>query len=196
MKKLFKSALLRWTLLLLVFGLSGTALASDASSSVLVGYGQSFPGLGDTTEKVRALEVLYRYRHVMHARVGPRWLEGNHELWLEFPASFILSNRDDRDVHTVGMVGINFLFAWLFTGTEWGRPYVILGGGPRYVFADIEGFGSKTPGNYQAGLGYRFPGPRNTVMTFDIRYVHVSNLGFADPNVPLNSVVGYWGLSF
>jgi hypothetical protein len=71
-----------------------------------------------------------------------------------------------------------------------------LGGGPRYVFADIEGVGSRTPGNYQAGLGYRLTGPRQTVLRLDVRYIHISNLGLASPNVPLNSIAAYLGMTF
>lgn len=183
-------------LLLLALCLAIPAPAADPRSSVLLGYGQSIPGFGDTTEKVGALDLTYRYQRVIHARRGKGWYEGSHELWIELPASFILSNRDDRDEYELGMLGINFLFVWLFTGTERGRPYVILGGGPRYVLADIEGVGSRTPGNYQVGLGYRFPGPWNTLLTTDLRYVHISNLGLADPNVPLNSVAAFLGISF
>ena len=183
-------------LLLLARCLAAPAPAADPRSSVLLGYGQSIKGFGDTTEEVGALDLAYRYQRVVLPRMGKGWYEGCHEVWIEFPASFILSNRNNRDEYELGMVGINFLFAWLFTGTERGRPYVILGGGPRYVLADIEGVGSRTPGNYQAGLGYRFPGPWNTLLTADLRYVHISNLGLADPNVPLNSVAAYLGISF
>ncbi len=180
----------------LLLALCLDASAADPRSSALLGYGQSIPGFGDTTERVGTLDVAYRYRHVLHARMGKGWYEGSHELWIELPVSLILSNRNDRDQYELGMLGINFLFAWVFSGTARGSPYVVLGGGPRYVLADIEGVGSSTPGNYQAGLGYRFPGPWNTLLTADLRYVHISNLGLADPNVPLNSVAAYLGISF
>ncbi len=183
-------------LLLLALNLAGPARASDPASSVLLGYGQSIPGFGDTTEKIGTLDLAYRYRHVLHARRGKGWYEGSHELWFELPVSLVLSNRENRDEYEVGMIGMNFLFAWVFSGTERGTPYCILGGGPRYVPADFEGVGSKTPGNYQVGLGYRFSGPWHTQLTVDLRYIHVSNLGLAEPNVPLNSIAGYLGVAF
>lgn len=183
-------------LLLLAGCIAGPAHAADARNSVLLGCGQSIRGFGDTTERVGLLDLAYRHRHVLHARRGRGWYEGSHELWFELPVSFVLSNREDRDEYEVGMVGLNFLFAWVFSGTERGSPYFILGGGPRYVLADIEGVGSETPGNYQIGLGYRFPGPWNTQLTADLRYIHVSNLGLADPNVPLNSIAVYLGMAF
>jgi len=183
-------------MLLLLLCTMGFADDSVSPHSVLVGYGQSIPGFGDTTERFGALDWVYRYRHVRHANVGKGWYAGNHELWVEAPVSLVLKNRDDRDRYRVGMVGLNFLFAWVFAGGQHGQPYMILGGGPRYVLADIDGVGSSTPGNYQAGIGHRFAGPARTVLTLDVRYIHISNLGLASPNVPLNSVAGYIGISF
>jgi lipid A 3-O-deacylase len=101
--------------------------AAERSSDVLLGYGQSIPGFGDTTERLGLLDVAYRYRHVRHANVGRNWYQGNHELWLEFPVSLVLVNREDRDLYTLGMIGVNALFAWVFTGQEQRQPYILLG---------------------------------------------------------------------
>ena len=182
--------------LLLVSSVGGLCAGTVSPHSVLVGYGQSIPGLGETTERVGMLDVAYRHRRVLHADVGQGWYAGNHAFWVELPVSLLLKNRGDHDVPSIGMIGINFLFAWVFAGWEHGQPYVTLGGGPRYIFADIEGVGSQTPGNYQAGVGYRFAGPGRSELTLDLRYIHISNLNLASPNVPLNSVTGYIGLAF
>ena len=183
-------------LMLCLWCTAGFAHEAVSPHAVLVGYGQSIPAIGETTERFGALDVVYRHRRVLHPDRGKGWYTGNHEFWIELPVSLVLKNRDDRDLYSVGMAGMNFLFAWVFAGGSYGQPYVTFGGGPRYVFADIEGVGSRTPGNYQAGVGYRFAGPANTVLTLDVRFVHVSNLNLASPNVPLNSAAGYIGICF
>ena len=97
------------------------------------------------------------------------------------------------DSHDFGMVGLNFLFAWVFPETPVGNPYFMIGGGPEYILADIEGVGSDLCGSYQMGCGLRFNVAEQYPVNLEIRYHHISNLGMAEPNVPLNSVKVFIG---
>ena len=99
----------------------------------------------------------------------------------------------DNDSNDFGIVGLNFLFAWIFPETPIGEPYFMFGGGPVYVAADIDGVGSDLCGNYQAGVGVRLNLIENHPVDLELRFHHISNLGMAEPNVPLNSTKLFLG---
>jgi opacity protein-like surface antigen len=156
-------------------------------NQILVGGGSSIKGFGHTSQEVATVDVLWRHASIFHEKESG-WLRGNHEFWIEAPVSFIVHDNNTVDSHGLGMVGLNFLFAWVFPETKVGNPYFMIGGGPQYILADIEGVGSDLCGNYQMGGGLRFNITEKHPINLEIRYHHISNLGMADPNVPLNSV--------
>ena len=159
---------------------------------VLVGYGSSLPGFGDTTERVQAADLALRWdallRNYEPASPGS-WKPASHHLWMETTFHAMLSDTDTVDRNDYGLFTFAFLGAWVFSPLENGiEPYVFLGGGPVYVAADVEGVGADVCGHYQAGVGLK--GLRWLDRTFElgVRYHHVSNLGLADPNVSMNAV--------
>lgn len=182
--------------ILLLALLSVPTIFAEAERShynqLLLGGGSSIKGFGETDQEVRTLDVLWRHARIFKER-EEGWLRGNHEFWIEAPVSIILSDSDHMDSHDFGMVGLNFLFAWVFPETPVGSPYFMIGGGPQYILADIEGVGSDLCGNYQMGCGLRFNVADQHPVNLEIRYHHISNLGLADPNVPLNSVKVFIG---
>ena len=161
-------------------------------NQLLLGGGSSIKGFGETDQEVRTVDVLWRHARIFREK-ETGWLRGNHEFWIEAPVSIILSDSDNMDSNDFGMVGLNFLFAWVFPETPVGNPYFMIGGGPQYIMADIEGVGSDLCGNYQMGCGLRFNLADRHPVNLEIRYHHISNLGMADPNVPLNSVKVFIG---
>lgn len=161
-------------------------------NQILLGAGSSIKGFGETDQEVGTVDVLWRHARIFHEKESG-WLRGNHEFWIEAPVSFIVHDNNTVDSHGLGMVGLNFLFAWVFPETKVGNPYFMIGGGPQYILADIEGVGSDLCGNYQMGCGLRFKNNTNHPINLEIRYHHISNLGMADPNVPLNSVKMFIG---
>ncbi len=166
---------------------TGTAPERRHYNQLLLGGGSSIKGFGETDQEVRTVDVLWRHARIFKEK-EEGWLRGNHEFWIEAPVSIILSDSDNMDSNDFGMVGLNFLFAWVFPETTIGNPYFMIGGGPQYVLADIEGVGSDLCGNYQMGCGLRFNVADQYPVNLEIRYHHISNLGMAEPNVPLNSV--------
>jgi len=165
----------------------GTA---EDSWELLAGYGQSFPGWGSTSERVKTVDVIGRYTHLVVADVGSGWYEGFHSLFLELPLSVVVS----PDLSS--MVGINVLAAYTFTAVESWQPYLFGGGGPVYSFADIPGMGAELNGNYQLGIGFKRRLDSEHQLLAELRYHHISNGGSEEPNDPLNSLKVLLGISF
>ena len=178
------------TSVLLLHGASyAKNINSDQSphyNQLLLGYGSSHPGWGMTTERVETMDIVFRHAHVFKKKKD-RWLKGSREFWVEAPISILLSDSDDNDDHDLGIIGLNFLFAWIFPETKGVSPYFIGGGGPVYFLADVDGVGSDLCGNYQFGGGLRFNIFKSQPINLEARYHHTSNLGMAEPNISLNS---------
>jgi hypothetical protein len=153
-----------------------------------VGGGESFPGWGDTTERVKTVDLTFRYAGLINRPFLPGWLNAREQLWIELPIMYVV-DPDDAPIYSM-----NFLFCCIFKNHASFQPYLTLGGGPVYVAADIPGMGSRLCGNYQAGVGARIPFSGWALHT-ELRYHHISNLGTADPNVPLNSLRALVGVS-
>lgn len=156
----------------------------------LAGYGQSFPGWGSTSERVKTVDIIGRYSHLIIDDVGSGWYEGFHSLFLEVPLSVVVS----PDVSS--MIGINVLAAYTFTTDSRWQPYLFGGGGPVYSFADIPGMGAEFNGNYQFGIGFRCDWNSENQVLAELRYHHISNGGSEEPNDPLNSLKVLLGISF
>ena len=189
-------------ILFILFGLAlGTAFpaaSADAaiintskdSWAVLGGYGQSFPGWGQTTQRVETIDMVPRYNHLIFDDMGSGWYSGFHSLLLEVPVHFVVS----PDVST--MIGMNFLACYTFTASTQMRPYLFGGGGPVYSFADIPGMGANLNGNYQFGMGLDYRISQGHKLLFELRYHHISNAGSDEPNDPLNSCKLLVGVTF
>jgi hypothetical protein len=178
---------------LLLAGSAGRVAALDTRSDswwVLVGYGQSVPGWGKTSERVETIDFALRYQHHIFDNLGSDWYQGFHSILLELPVHLVVSPDESA------MVGVNFLAAYTFTADERLRPYIFGGGGPVYSFADIEGMGADLNGNYQFGAGLEYPLSDARQLLMELRFHHISNAGSEDPNVPLNSGKFLIGIRF
>ncbi len=162
----------------------------DDNWAILFGYGQSVPGWGETTQRVETIDVIPRYSHVIFDDIGSSWYRGYHSLLLEVPVSVVVN----PDVSSI--VGINFLATYTFIAAEQWHPYIFGGGGPVYSFADISGMGAEFNGNYQFGVGLKYPWTARNSMLFELRYHHISNGGSEEPNEPLNSYKLLFGITF
>lgn len=170
-----------------------SANAFDTSQdiwSVLGGYGESYPGWGRTTERVRTIDLSPRYSHLTIDHLGSSWYAGYHTTLIELPVHVVTSPD------TSAMVGVNFLACYTFIVDDRWHPYIFGGGGPVYSFADIPGMGAHWNGNYQFGLGLEYLREHGKPMLFEIRYHHISNVGTEDPNVPLNGLKFKVGFTF
>lgn len=173
-------------------GSSGAAIFDTSKDrwEGLTGYSQSFPGWGETTQRVETIDLVPRYNHLIFDELGSGWSRGFHSILIELPLHFVVS----PDVST--MIGLNFLACYTFTADERWRPYLFGGGGPVYSFADIPGMGADWNGNYQFGLGVEYDYLEKHNLLFELRYHHISNGGSKEPNEPLNSCKFMIGLTF
>ena len=158
--------------------------------AVLGGYGQSFPGWGQTTQRVETIDLVPRYSHIIFDDIGSGWYQGFHSILVEVPVHFVVS----PDVST--MIGMNFLACYTFTADQTIHPYLFGGGGPVYSFADIPGMDAELNGNYQFGIGLEYEMAQNYNLLFEVRYHHISNGGSEEPNDPLNSCKLLVGVTF
>lgn len=163
---------------------------SRGSLAVLGGYGQSFPGWGQTTQRVETLDLVFRYNHMIFDDIGSDWYKGFHSLLVELPVHFVVSPE------VSAMLGVNFLASYTFTANEQWQPYLFGGGGPVYNFADIPGMGADWNGNYQFGIGLEHALNDRSHLLFEFRYHHISNAGAEEPNEPLNSCKILMGVTF
>ena len=169
---------------------AGLIDTSRDSWAVITGYGQSFPGWGQTTQRVETIDLVPRHNHMLIDGIGSGWYRGFHSILMEIPLHVVLS----PDVST--MVGLNFLAAYTFTANPSVRPYIFGGGGPVYSFADIPGMGADLNGNYQFGAGLEYAYEKAHHLLVELRYHHISNAGTEEPNVPLNSLKFLVGITF
>lgn len=163
---------------------------SRDSWGVLGGYGQSFPGWGQTSQRVKTIDLVPRYNHLIFDDIGSGWYRGFHSILLEAPLHLVVS----PDVSS--MIGMNFLACYTFTAGQEMRPYLFGGGGPVYSFADIPGMGDELNGNYQFGIGLEYEKNQSHNLLFELRYHHISNGGSEEPNDPLNSAKLLIGITF
>lgn len=175
---------------------SHKSIASDSITipalpewSFLIGYGSSHPGWGETETSVETIDLILRRESIIARDVGSSWYRGNHSLILEIPFHYLLDYNNDP------MIGLNFLASYTFTSNQL-QPYIFVGGGPVYVDAEIPGMGSDWNGNYQLGIGCKPCIFRDNNLFVEVRYHHISNGNFDEPNTPLNSLKFLVGLSF
>lgn len=158
--------------------------------ALLGGYGQSFPGWGQTTQRVQTFDLVPRYNHVTIDNLGSGWFKGFYSTLIELPVHVVTSPDSSM------MVGVNLLACYTFTANPEWRPYIFGGGGPVYSFANIPGMGAKWNGNYQFALGLEHPFNSSQALLLEVRYHHISNGGSEEPNEPLNSIKFLIGVTF
>lgn len=186
------SALLVWSAIVFLSVPAAAAVFEPSQDSwgILGGYGQSFPGWGQTTQRVETIDLVPRYSRVLLPDLGSGWYRGFHSILVEMPVHFVVNPN------TSTMIGLNFLACYTFTADERMQPYVFGGGGPVYSFADIPGMGAELNGNYQFGLGLQYPLDQDRSLLVELRYHHISNGGSEKPNDPLNSCKLLVGITF
>jgi len=156
----------------------------------LLGYGQSIPGWGETEETVKTVDLVARWKiPVSPYAPGSRLFDiRRHEVWIESTFHRLITDSDSTDEHDLGIVDLAFLAAFTFEKLGIGEPYVLVGGGPAYLLADIRGSGMDLTANYQAGIGLRDIPIAGLHMEALLKFHHLSNMNLADPNIPMNSL--------
>ncbi|MCU7844744.1 MAG: acyloxyacyl hydrolase [Candidatus Thiodiazotropha sp. (ex Monitilora ramsayi)] len=179
-----------WSIILLLTLTSRWALCDEGLPTnwqLLIGYGESHPGWGDTKERVETRDIILRHERPQDRVRGQGWYRNRRSLQIELPLH-LLDQPDEPP-----MAGIYFNACWTFLPLQSVQPYLLAGGGPLYTNAKIPGTSSRLKGVYQAAGGLKF-NLRSMNFNLEYRFHHVSNGGLNEPNDPLNSGKLFFGL--
>ena len=154
----------------------------DSKWNALGGYSFTHTNLGQTEVWVESVFLAGSYEKVLTHEFGPSLLKGYHSIRFEVPVHYIFAPDSGL------MTGINFIGLWSFADLLAAyNPYVLAGGGPVYIDADIPGMSKDVSGTYMFGAGVEFDAGLSHNLKIEYRFSHVSNGGDKEPNVPLNS---------
>lgn len=162
---------------------------ADAEYTLLTGYGITHRGFGATRTQVQTFDTIIRYGTFLSGNLGRDWYRVRHELLLELPLH-VAVDHDNRI-----MTGGYILGCWKFTAAREFIPYLFAGGGVLYVDLGLPTMGSRLDFSYQGGTGLQYFLARDTAISVEYRYHHVSNADTASPNEPLNSSKILFGLT-
>jgi len=163
---------------------------ADYEYSFLSGYGITHRGFGETRTQVQTFDAIGRFGWFLSKEIGSGWYKGRHQLLMELPLHLVV------DPKVSPMVGGYLLGSWKFTSLDNWAPYVFAGGGILYVDLGLPTMGSRLDFSYQGGTGVQYFITKDTALSLEYRYHHISNAGTATPNEPLNSSKILLGVAF
>jgi hypothetical protein len=158
-----------------------TVRNASSEYSLLSGYGITHRGFGATRTQVQTFDTIARFGWFLSDDIGHGWYRGRHELLMELPLHLAV------DPKVRAMTGGYLLGSWKFTSLEDFAPYVFAGGGVLYVDLGLPTMGSRLDFSYQGGTGVQYFLKKDTALSLEYRYHHISNASTASPNEPLNS---------
>ena len=161
-------------------GLDDRADAPATSWHLLAGGGSSHIGWGGTNQTVKTTDIIIRHKRPQVKARGKDWYLNRKSVLVEIPLTYL------REPDEPGMIGLTMNVNWTFIASLKLQPYLFIGGGAVYTKAEIPGTSSQIKGSYQMGAGLDFMLGK-LAMSFDLRFHHLSNGGFKEPNDPLNS---------
>lgn len=159
-------------------------------AGLALGAGFSASGIGDKSTHDLALSKFY-YGHVLGDLEGPdKWYQGNWELLEEIFAGGQFNPESHYLVGETTVIRYNFV-----TGTRW-VPF--LDGGAGVLGTDIGGpdLGTVFEFNEQGGPGIKYFWRKDSALTFQYRYTHMSNAGIKEPNQGVNEHMFYAGITW
>jgi len=160
---------------------------SEAGLSLGVGVGMSMLG---TTQAHDLALAKFHFGRVCSRVVGEdNWYRGNWE-WVAEAFSGAQFNPDQA--YVVGLTPVlRYNFA---TGTRW-VPFFDAGAGVTLTDIGRPDLGGVFQFNLQTGPGVRWFVGKDTVLTFQYRFLHISNASIQDPDHGVNTSVFYVGVS-
>jgi hypothetical protein len=156
----------------------------------LLGTGVSAPYVGDRTSHDLALAQIYYGWMLGSVRASDKWYRGNWEIMEDlvaggqyFPARHYVAGE------------ATFLRYNFATGTRW-MPF--LDGGVGILGTDIghPDLGTIFEFDEQIGPGINYFWRKNSALSFEYRFTHISNAGIKPPNQGVNEHMFYVGLTW
>jgi hypothetical protein len=169
--------------LLLCGALAAQAKPEDGGHEIQLwtGGGHSVPG---GTSDTGIWNVGVRYGWILTQPHGPGFLKGRFEYAVDAVPMFMVF----QPPHNAYGAGINPLnLKWNFATVGSVVPYFELSGGTLFTNREVPNFTSRVNFTSGAALGGHFLGDERT-WSLEVRYLHISNAGLADPNPGINTV--------
>jgi len=169
---------------------SAAAIASDSAEVYQKGnwgiglYGAGGKGVNGSTASTGVAWTGVHYKRIMTDVKGTGFWRGTFEYGAEFQPLFLIFQEET-------VYGLHFsplLMRWNFQrpGTHL-APFFELGGGMLFTQDQVPERSSRFNFTPQAGLGLSFFNGGNGV-TFQLKYMHISNAGIKKPNPGINSI--------
>lgn len=171
--------------------LFSTTCAAESPSLFQKGrWGLAFQGAGGSgvsgsTKNTDVVWTGFRYKRMLTDVTGNGFFRGNLEYGVEFIPVFIIFQED-----TVYGVDVSpFLMRWNFVGNRsMFVPFFEVGGGMLFTGNEVPARTARFNFTPQGGFGLTiFNSPQNA-LTFQLKYMHISNGGFQKPNPGINSI--------
>jgi lipid A 3-O-deacylase len=126
----------------------------------------------------------FRYGRVLTADHGSGWLRGNLEYRFEvIPFEYILQppqNAFGAEFRPVNLV-------WNFKGKGRLKPFTTLGGGLLFTNHDVPVATNDLNFTPQGGFGFHWMHAPKRALTWEFKYIHVSNAGLSNANSGINA---------
>jgi lipid A 3-O-deacylase len=158
--------------------------------SVEAGVGVGMAAFGSTQAHDLALASL-SYGHMWGPVLGKdHWYRGNFEYRIELFGGAQYSPSSDWLVGLTPHLRYNFA-----TGSRW-IPFVDGGAGVTATSISHPDLGGTFEFNLQPGIGMHWFVRDNLALTGEVKYMHMSCAGIDKPNLGLNDVIGWIGLTW
>lgn len=125
-----------------------------------------------------------RYGLILTAPHGPGFLRGRLEYAVEAVPAFLVFQKQG----TAYGAGVNpFAFKWAFDTRGSIVPYFELGGGTLFTNTQVPAGTSRVNFTTSGAIGMHFLRSKHNIST-ELRFMHISNAGLANPNPGINTV--------
>ena len=125
-----------------------------------------------------------RYGLILTAPHGPGFLRGRLEYAVEAVPAFLVFQKQN----TAYGAGVNpFAFKWAFDTRGSVVPYFEIGGGTLFTNTQVPAGTSRVNFTTSGALGLHFLRSKRNFST-EVRFMHISNAGLANPNPGINTV--------
>jgi hypothetical protein len=175
-----------------VFAFQGLTFADGDAELVRKGqwglgfYGAGGKGVSGSTQNTEVLWSGVRYKRIMSDVMGKGFWRGSLEYGAEFMPVFLIFQNDDV---VYGTQISPLLMRWNFqkTGAHI-LPFFEWGGGLLFTVEQVPVRSSNFNFTPQAGFGLSIFNSAGGAVTFQLKYMHISNGGFKKPNPGINSI--------
>lgn len=155
-----------------------------------IGGGVGHQAFGSSQAHDLVVAKLYLGRMVGGVQGEGHWYRGNWEVLGELFAGGQVNPDDDYLVGLTPVLRYNCA-----TGTPW-IPFVDAGAGVTATDIGHPDLSTTFQFNTQVGLGVRWFLTGNSALTFQYRYMHISNAGIEQPNHGINTSLFYAGMTW